>query len=157
MMSEQGTGYSLQPWGNNTDHYQGHDDGGKDYTLPEGYTIAQSNGGTVEIYDEQGNHCEIITHTSGLPELVSVTRSVVLKLVATIRARKTATLPNGITQWDIFRDDTNKVIMSGHTDGSDATEDSVLSFFSDFLKSKARFQDPVVSAYYKNALMGVTL
>lgn len=79
-MTEQGTGYSLSPWGNDTEYYEGHDDGGRLYTLPEGYTVAQCNGGTEEIYDEQGKHCSIVMHKSGLPELVSSTRTVVLKM-----------------------------------------------------------------------------
>lgn len=81
-MSEQGAGYSLTPWGNNTDHYEGHNDGGRLYTFPEGYAVAECNGGTEEIYDEKGQHCSIVTHSSGRPELVSLTRSVVLKAVA---------------------------------------------------------------------------
>ena len=83
-MSEQGSGYSLSPWsslspwGNNTAYYEGHDDGGRLYALPEGYTLAESQGGTDELFDEGGRPCVIVTHSSGLPELVSLTRSVVL-------------------------------------------------------------------------------
>jgi len=79
-MNEQGTGYSLTPWGNNTDHYEGDDDGGRLYTLPEGYTVAQCNSDTNELYDEQGKHCSIVMHSSGLPEVVSTTRRKVLNL-----------------------------------------------------------------------------
>ncbi len=81
MACEQGTGYSLQPWGSNTAYYEGHDDGGKVYALPEGYTVEQSNGGTDEVYDENGMHCSIVNHSSGRPELVSVSRRVVLREV----------------------------------------------------------------------------
>ena len=77
-MSEQGSGYSLRPWGSNTADYEGHDDGVENYTLPDGYTLAECNGGTEELYDEKGQYCSIVTHSSGLPELVSLTRSVVL-------------------------------------------------------------------------------
>jgi len=60
MMSEQGTGYSLQPWGNNTVDYEGYDDGGKTYTLPDGYEVAESNGGTLELYNPQGERVQIM-------------------------------------------------------------------------------------------------
>lgn len=71
MMCEQGTRFSLSPWGNNTEYYEGDDDGGWDYILPDGYTVATSNCGTKEIYDDHGNHCEIIRHRSGRPQLIS--------------------------------------------------------------------------------------
>jgi len=42
MASEQGTGYSLTPWGKNTPHYQGSDDGGTYYILPDGFELAET-------------------------------------------------------------------------------------------------------------------
>ena len=85
-ISEQGTGYSLNPWGSNTAHYEGHDDGGKLYGLPEGYTVAESRGGTDELYDENVMHCSIVMHTSGLPEVVSVTYNIATKPPSTMEA-----------------------------------------------------------------------
>jgi hypothetical protein len=70
-MAEQGSGYSLRPWGENTPCYEGSDDGGREYLLPDGYTVAMSNGGTEEIYGPDGLHCAIVPHSSGLPQLVS--------------------------------------------------------------------------------------
>lgn len=70
-MSEQGTGYSLRPWSGNTEYYEGYDDGGMEYVLPEGYCVAMSQGGTEEIYDRRGKCCAIHEHNSGRPQLVS--------------------------------------------------------------------------------------
>ena len=71
LYSEQGSGYSLSP--------EGHDDGGENYTLPDGYTLAESQGDPDELFDEKGRPCVIVMHSSGLPELVSLNRSVVLR------------------------------------------------------------------------------
>ena len=70
MINEQGEGYKLYPWGNDTQDYKGHDDGGNYYVLPEGYEIAENNSGEVEIYKGE-KHCEILMHHSGLPQLIS--------------------------------------------------------------------------------------
>ena len=71
MMSEQGTGYSLEPWGSNTDYYEGDDDGGREYVLPDGYKVAPNTIGEPCIWDAAGRHCIIMMHSSGLPQLVS--------------------------------------------------------------------------------------
>lgn len=60
MMSETGTGYGLRPWGKNTVDYEGYDDGGNIYELPDGYEVSESNGGTTELYDPQGRRVEIV-------------------------------------------------------------------------------------------------
>ena len=70
MMSDQGTGFGLYPWGQNTDSIQGYDDGGQDYILPEGYEIARTKDGQQAIYHGD-NHCEIVRHSSGRPQLIS--------------------------------------------------------------------------------------
>lgn len=71
MMAEQGTRYSLQPWGCNTPHYNGTDDGGSEYVLPSGYHAAETTCGETMIFDPTGRACEIIMHPSGRPQLVS--------------------------------------------------------------------------------------
>lgn len=44
----------------------------EDYILPAGFEVAASSGGTIEIYDGDGQHCCIIEHvTTGRPQLVS--------------------------------------------------------------------------------------
>lgn len=60
MMSEQGEGFSLTPWNGNNIDYEGYDDGGKEYFLPEGYEIAMSNSETLEIYNSAGQHCPLV-------------------------------------------------------------------------------------------------
>ena len=56
-MSEQGENYSLSPWGRDTEYYQGFDDGGKQYILPEGYSVSDSTMGELQIYDDKGEYC----------------------------------------------------------------------------------------------------
>lgn len=68
---DQGTGFSLAPWGDDTDVIKGYDDGGRVYNLPDGYTVGEIWGGLPAIFDAQDNHCEIIKHSSGNPQLVS--------------------------------------------------------------------------------------
>lgn len=45
MMDEQGEGYSLYPWGDDTCSYEGYDDGGEMYVLPAGYKVGRSQYG----------------------------------------------------------------------------------------------------------------
>ena len=58
---ELGTHFSLAPWGNNTAHYEGYDNGGKAYELPQGFNIAESNGETLEFYGPDGDHYALAT------------------------------------------------------------------------------------------------
>ena len=59
LMSDQGQGYGLEPWGDDTDMLQGYDDGGHDYLLPTGYHVATSKSGPQEIYNKNGVHCDL--------------------------------------------------------------------------------------------------
>lgn len=81
-MSEQGEGFSLQPWGRNTPYYQGYDDGGKEYLLPAGFEVAETQFGEKAIY--HGNdYCELRIHPpSGKPQLAFIdsTNMPVLKM-----------------------------------------------------------------------------
>ena len=61
-MSEQGVGYSLSPWGSNTEYYEGDDDGGEEYDLPDGFEVAESNAGTLEIYVPDGSHYSLTSN-----------------------------------------------------------------------------------------------
>lgn len=70
-MSEQGSGFSLHPWGSNTDYYEGYDDGGKEYILPEGFRVGMSVGEGLQIYREQ-ECCSLVTHSSGRPQIVTL-------------------------------------------------------------------------------------
>ena len=42
------------------------------YILPAGYTMARSNSGTLEIYDAAGDHCVLVNHVSGRPQIVGL-------------------------------------------------------------------------------------
>jgi hypothetical protein len=50
MANEQGTGYSLTPWGRNTPHYQGSDDGGREYVLPSSFVVGETKYTEKMIY-----------------------------------------------------------------------------------------------------------
>ena len=66
---ECGTGYSLTPWGENTVDYEGYDDGGKDYILPDGYSVGQDQFDVPHIYDENDNYCQFVS-VNGNPAIV---------------------------------------------------------------------------------------
>jgi len=70
---DQGAGYSLNPWGSNTTEIEGYDDGGMLYDLEDGYTLSATKYGDRAIYDVDQNHCDIVIHCSGRPQLVSAT------------------------------------------------------------------------------------
>lgn len=71
MMSEQGTGYSLTPWSGNNVDYEGYDDGGRDYLLPEGYKVGETVDGTIAIFDANDQYCSISAKNNGNPTLVT--------------------------------------------------------------------------------------
>ena len=58
---EFGTHFSLSPWGNDTDHYEGHDDGGRQYKMPEGFKVVESKGGSLEFYGPDEDHYALST------------------------------------------------------------------------------------------------
>ena len=43
MMDEQGTGFSLKPWGDNTIHYEGYDDGAKSTSCQRGMSYQRQH------------------------------------------------------------------------------------------------------------------
>ena len=43
-----------------------------EYTLPDGYSVARTTYGDTAIFDANDDHCEIVMHPSGRPQLVSV-------------------------------------------------------------------------------------
>lgn len=81
MMSEQGTGFSLNPWGKNTMYYSGYDDGGKDYILPDGYELAESNSGEMHIYNAEGEYCTLVNKFD-CPILMTSNEEIMLKKLA---------------------------------------------------------------------------
>lgn len=60
-MDETGRHYSLEPYGKNTQYYKGEDDGGRDYELPEGYSVGETKYGELAIFDEKDEHVELCT------------------------------------------------------------------------------------------------
>ena len=51
------------------------------YYLPAGYSVSESAGGSLEIYDGDNDHCTIVQHSSGRPQLISARPNMpVLKL-----------------------------------------------------------------------------
>jgi len=57
-MSEQGEGYSLEPYHSGSNYYEGEDDGGKDHILPEGYSVGESVMDEPQIYNSKGEYCQ---------------------------------------------------------------------------------------------------
>ena len=81
MMKEQCAGYSLNPYGKETRYYKGHDDGGIDYIIPDGFTISMANDEQLHFYDSKGNYCELVSRY-GKPALVADNDFVFLKSAA---------------------------------------------------------------------------
>jgi hypothetical protein len=77
---EKGVGFSLAPWGEDTDNYEGYDDGGQYYDLPSGYTIAESKSGDEQIYNASGEHCPLVMHVCGRPQIIDNKNCPVLTL-----------------------------------------------------------------------------
>jgi hypothetical protein len=40
------------------------------YYLPVGYTVAECNAGSLQVYARDGAHCSIVEHNSGRPQLI---------------------------------------------------------------------------------------
>jgi len=78
-MDEQGEGFSLTPYSSNSPYYEGYDDGGKDYILPDGYSIGTLAGDEPAIFDDNNNYC-ILSIKYNSPILLS-DKSAMLKKV----------------------------------------------------------------------------
>lgn len=84
MMASQGTGFSLSEWGSNYDisWFDGYDDGGKNYKLPDGYNLGTIDAGQPAIFDQNNKYCDLVTHDCGRPQLISTSNHMpVLKLI----------------------------------------------------------------------------
>jgi len=69
-ISEQGVGFSLSPFGKNTDVIEGFDDGGKLYVLPDGVDVCEmSVPGDIGFFGGD-THLELISKF-GRPALVN--------------------------------------------------------------------------------------
>jgi hypothetical protein len=68
-MSEQhGPAASLRPWGANTSHYEGSDDGGAQYVLPNGFSVDELNSGEQAIF--KGDDHYALGTIQGKPALI---------------------------------------------------------------------------------------
>jgi hypothetical protein len=70
-MSDQGSGYSLTPFGDDTAMIQGYDDGGRDYILPDYLDLSETVGGEPAIYFGE-RHCPIVS-LFGKPQVITGT------------------------------------------------------------------------------------
>ena len=82
MMGEQGEGYSLKPWGSNIAYYEGGDDGGQDYFLPDGCRLSQNTYTEICIYDDQDKYCPLFTSETGSPQILTTDGTITLKPVS---------------------------------------------------------------------------
>jgi hypothetical protein len=79
MMSEQGAGLSLIPWGDNTEYYVGSDDGGTVYDLPEEFELSFTQSGELAIYKGGSEHADLVLQYGRTASLVTSGGIVLLK------------------------------------------------------------------------------
>ena len=58
-IDQTGEYFSLTPYGNNTLYFKGYDDGGKEYILPEGYSIGETYYGDTAIFDKDNYYVHL--------------------------------------------------------------------------------------------------
>jgi len=75
-ISEQGTNFSLTPWRSNID-YEGFDDGGSDYKLPEGFEVGETIDEALAIY--KGNDYYSLTKFYNNPMITNGFDTIILK------------------------------------------------------------------------------
>ena len=66
---DQGTYYSLNPWCGNSLLYEGHDDGGKVFSLPEGIAVGKDRNGGRILYEAASGRAVEIDSVNGSPVL----------------------------------------------------------------------------------------
>jgi hypothetical protein len=69
-MDEQGTRVSLEPWQSNSIYYDGYDDGGHDYILPDGYHVARANDEMLHIYRRDKSQPETLMLVGHTPAII---------------------------------------------------------------------------------------
>ena len=67
--SDQGTFFSLDPWGANSLYYEGYDDGGKDFQLPDGIAVGRNRDGVRILYERTSGRAVEICAMDGGPVL----------------------------------------------------------------------------------------
>jgi len=68
MMDEIGAGWSLEPYGDDTDYYSGETEEEAEFILPDGYRLGESKYGETMIFCGD-TYCPIITDRHGNPRL----------------------------------------------------------------------------------------
>lgn len=68
MVEQHGPSASLRPWGDNTEHYEGADDGGAQYVLPDGFSVDELKSGEEAIFN--GNDHYALATIQGQPALI---------------------------------------------------------------------------------------
>jgi hypothetical protein len=61
--------YSLNPWCENSLFYEGHDDGGKAFSLPEGIAVGRGPNGDRILYEKTSGRSVEISSRNGAPVL----------------------------------------------------------------------------------------
>ena len=67
--TEEGVLYSLNPWSNNNLFYEGYDDGGKVFALPEGIVVGSDPSGGRILYDKNSGRSVELCALNGSPVL----------------------------------------------------------------------------------------
>ena len=67
--SDQGTYYSLKPWCANSLLYEGYDDGGKVFALPDGIAVGRDATGDRILYEKTSGRSVEIDSRNGAPVL----------------------------------------------------------------------------------------
>jgi hypothetical protein len=67
--SAQETFYSLNPWGANSLFYEGYDDGGKAFALPDGIAVGRGPDGDRILYEKNSGRSVEIDSRNGSPVL----------------------------------------------------------------------------------------
>lgn len=60
LIDETGTRWALRPWGENTEAYEGWDNGGCEYLLPDGFSFGKDRMGVPHVYDHDGYPMPIV-------------------------------------------------------------------------------------------------
>jgi hypothetical protein len=68
MYEQHGPSASLRPWGDNTSEYEGRDDGGAQYVLPDGFSVDELISGEQAIF--KGDDHYALATIQGKPALI---------------------------------------------------------------------------------------
>lgn len=81
MACEQGSYWSLHPWGKNTNYYNGTDDGGRLFALPVGYYVGDSLDGATIYNEEDNSPCYFCDCSGNIPHIATLYDMIPLRQV----------------------------------------------------------------------------